>query len=126
MASMSSPATLPAFAADVTVKATGFHNTTGKALVYLWKTADGFPSKTEQAGVTKTVDITAAGVTVTFTDVTPGPTSTTTPAPTSAGVRSPASPMRTVTAMRPGDMTRPAGPYRASWRTARACRCARG
>jgi len=66
-------ASVEAFAADVTVKATGFHNQTGKAIVYLWKPgSDGFPSKVENAMVNKTVDITPAGVTVTFSDVPPG------------------------------------------------------
>jgi uncharacterized protein (DUF2141 family) len=62
-----------AFAADVTVKAAGFHGQKGKAIVYLWKPgADGFPSKTENAAVNKTVEITPTGITVTFSDVAPG------------------------------------------------------
>jgi uncharacterized protein (DUF2141 family) len=66
-------ATVQAFAADVTVKSTGYHGQKGKAIVYLWKPgAEGFPSKTENAVVSKTVDITPAGVTVTFSDVAPG------------------------------------------------------
>ena len=62
-----------AFAGDVTVKSVGYHNQKGKAIVYLWKTgADGFPKKVENSSVHKTVEITPAGVTVTFSDVAPG------------------------------------------------------
>ena len=61
-----------AFAADVTVKVSGFKNENGNALVYLWKAPDGFPGKTEKAAVTKTSPIKGTSITVVFNDVAPG------------------------------------------------------
>ena len=61
-----------AHAADVTVKATGFKNQTGPALVYLWKRTDTFPNKTENAFKTESAKIEGTSVTVVFKDVEPG------------------------------------------------------
>src|SRR5436190_6092407 len=61
-----------AFAGDLTVKISGYKNETGQAIVYLWKAADGFPSKTEKAALSKTVPIKGTSITVVFNDVAPG------------------------------------------------------
>ena len=44
-----------AFAADVTVKVTGFRNEKGSALVYLWNGVPGFPTDTSKAMTEKNV-----------------------------------------------------------------------
>ena len=61
-----------AMAGNITIKATGFKNQTGKAIVYLWTSASGFPSKTEQASKQMVVDIPGAEITAVFENVAPG------------------------------------------------------
>ena len=61
-----------AFAADVTVKVTGFRNEKGSALVYLWNGVPGFPTDTSKAMTEKNVKIEGTSVTVVFKDVKPG------------------------------------------------------
>ncbi len=61
-----------AFSADVTVKATGFRNQTGPALIYLWKQTDAFPKDTDKAFKTESVKIEGTSATAVFKDVEPG------------------------------------------------------
>jgi uncharacterized protein (DUF2141 family) len=59
-------------AADLTINLKGFKDASGGAIVWLWKNADGFPTKMEKATLKQSAEIKDKSATVVFKGLEPG------------------------------------------------------